>query len=133
MRWQCGDSGSSGPFRQILDRGEGVFGNVLAAVLAAINFLNWLDTQHLSLSQLQQRHPDTWAIGRPTLRSRSIPFLRWSTARRLCPPDLVIEHSAARLPGHFRAEDEHRKELLRCFSDTPLPLEVRVAAALVRL
>ncbi|GAA3082630.1 hypothetical protein GCM10020000_80830 [Streptomyces olivoverticillatus] len=25
-------------------------------VLAAINFLNWLDTQHLSLSQLQQQH-----------------------------------------------------------------------------
>ncbi|MEV2215013.1 hypothetical protein AB0H86_26835 [Streptomyces sp. NPDC050997] len=27
----------------------------------------------------------------------------------------------------------HRKELLRCFNDTALPLEVRVAAALVRL
>lgn len=102
-------------------------------VLAAINFLNWLGTQHLSLSQLQQRHLDTWAIERPTLRSRSIPFLRWSTARRLCPPDLVIERSAAQLPGHFQAEEEHRKELLRCFNDTALPLEVRVAAALVRL
>ncbi|MCX5060200.1 hypothetical protein OG895_44060 [Streptomyces sp. NBC_00201] len=73
-------------------------------VLAAINFLNWFGTQHLSLSQLQQRHLDTWAIERPTLRSRSIPFLRWSTARRLCPPDLVIERSAAQLPGHFQAE-----------------------------
>ncbi|WP_128429345.1 hypothetical protein [Streptomyces cyaneus] len=102
-------------------------------VLAAMNFLNWLGTQHLSLSQLQQRHLDTWAIERPTLRSRSIPFLRWSTARRLCPPDLVIERSAAQLPGHFQAEEEHRKELLRCFNDTALPLEVRVAAALVRL
>lgn len=40
--------------------------------LAALNFLNWLGTQHLSLSQLQQRHLDTWAIERPTLRSRSI-------------------------------------------------------------
>ncbi|WP_328430780.1 hypothetical protein [Streptomyces sp. NBC_00453] len=73
-------------------------------VLAAINFLNWFGTQHLSLSQLQQRHLDTWAIERSTLRSRSIPFLRWSTARRLCPPDLVIERSAAQLPGHFQAE-----------------------------
>ncbi len=53
-------------------------------VLAAINFLNWLHIQHLSLPQLQQQHLDTWAIERPTLRSRSIPFLRRSTARRLC-------------------------------------------------
>lgn len=102
-------------------------------VLAAVDFLNRLDSQHLSRRRLQQPHPDVWAIERPTLRSRSIPFLRWGTARRLCPPDLVIEHSAAELPGHFQAEEEHRTELLRCFNDTALPLEVRVAAALVRL
>ncbi|MDX3131270.1 hypothetical protein PV367_16130 [Streptomyces europaeiscabiei] len=41
-------------------------------VLAALNFLIRRGTQHLSLSQLQQRHLDTWAIERPTLRSRSI-------------------------------------------------------------
>ncbi|MFC9686454.1 hypothetical protein, partial [Streptomyces sp. NPDC056948] len=61
-------------------------------VLAAIDFLNWLDSQHLSLRRLQQPHLDIWATDRPTLRSRSIPFLRWSTARRLCPPGLSIEH-----------------------------------------
>ncbi|MEU9623871.1 hypothetical protein [Streptomyces sp. NPDC048155] len=102
-------------------------------VLAAIDFLNWLDSQHLSLRRLQQPHLDTWATDRPTLRSRSIPFLRWSTARRLCPPDLSIEHPASQLPSHFQAEDEARNELLRCFNDTALPLDVRVAAALVRL
>lgn len=34
---------------------------------------------------------------------------------------------------HFQAEDEARNELFRCFNDTALPLDVRVAAALVRL
>ncbi|WP_326763421.1 hypothetical protein OG978_01380 [Streptomyces sp. NBC_01591] len=102
-------------------------------VAAAIDFLNWLDSQPLSLRRLQQPHLDTWATDRPTLRSRSIPFLRWSTARRLCPPGLVIDRPASQLPGHFQAEDEARNELLRCFNDTTLPLDVRVAAALVRL
>ncbi|MDO0912624.1 hypothetical protein QQM39_17755 [Streptomyces sp. DT2A-34] len=102
-------------------------------VLAAIDFLNWLDSQHLSLRRLQQPHLDVWATGRPTLRSRSIPFLRWSTARHFCPPGLSIEHPASQLPGHFQAEDEARNELLRCLNDTALPLDVRVAAALVRL
>jgi hypothetical protein len=87
-------------------------------VLAAIDFLNWLDSQHLSLRRLQQPHLDAWAADRPTLRSRSIPFLRWSTARRLCPPGLSIEHPASQLPGHFQAQDEARNELLRCFNDT---------------
>ncbi|RSO09607.1 hypothetical protein DMH26_01080 [Streptomyces sp. WAC 05379] len=102
-------------------------------VLAAIDFLDWLDSQHMSLSGLQQQHLDIWAIDRPTLRSRSIPFLRWSTARHLCPPGLVIERPASQLPGHFQDEDEARNELRRCFNDTALPLDLRVAAALVRL
>ncbi|MBT2392470.1 hypothetical protein J7E87_24345 [Streptomyces sp. ISL-1] len=102
-------------------------------VLAAIDFLNWLDSQHLRLRRLQQPHLDVWATDRPTLRSRSIPFLRWSTARRLCPPGLTIEHPASQLPGHFQAEGEAREELLRCLNDTGLPLDVRVVAALVRL
>lgn len=102
-------------------------------VLAAIDFLNWLDSQHLSLRRLQQPQLDTWATDRPTLRSRSIPFLRWSGARRLCPPGLVIDHPASQLPGHFQADDDARNELLRCFNDATLPLDVRVAAALVRL
>lgn len=102
-------------------------------VLAAIDFLNWLDSQPLSLPRLQQPQLDAWATDRPTLRSRSIPFLRWSIARRLCPPGLVIEHPASQLPGHFQADDDARTELLRFFNDTTLPLDVRVAAALVRL
>ncbi|SHH52321.1 hypothetical protein [Streptomyces sp. 3214.6] len=100
---------------------------------AAIDFLNWLDSQHLSLRRIQQPHLDTWASERPTLRTRSIPFLRWSTARHLCPADLRIERAASQLPGHFQAEDEARDELVRCLNDSALPLDVRVAAALVRL
>ncbi|MEU0099959.1 XRE family transcriptional regulator [Streptomyces sp. NPDC006267] len=108
---------------------KGDYGNVTAA----IDLLNWLDSQHLNLRRLQQPHLDTWATDRPTLRSRTIPFLRWSIARRLCPPDLVIDRPATQLPGNFQAEDQAREELTRCLNDATLPLDVRIAAALVRL
>lgn len=53
------DGASRGRYTYAAHKGD--YGNVLAA----INFLNWLDTQRLSLPQLQQRHLDTWAIGQP--------------------------------------------------------------------
>ncbi|RKN04796.1 hypothetical protein D7319_27575 [Streptomyces radicis] len=102
-------------------------------IRAAIDFLNWLDSHRLSLAALEQRHLDTWATGRPSLRARSIPFIRWATARRLTATGLLIEHPPAQLPGHFQVEAVHHEELRRCLNDTVLPLDVRVTGALVRL
>ncbi|WP_218137693.1 hypothetical protein [Streptomyces sp. 2131.1] len=108
---------------------KGDYGNVTAA----IDLLNWLDSQSLNLRRLQQPHLDTWATDRPTLRARAIPFLRWGIARHLCPPDLVIDRPDSQLPGNFQAEDDARAELTRCLNDATLPLDVRIAGALVRL
>ncbi|WP_079185690.1 hypothetical protein [Streptomyces sp. NBRC 110465] len=108
---------------------KGDYGNVTAA----IDFLNWLDSQSLNLRRLQQLHLDTWATNRPSLRARAIPFLRWGIARHLCPPDLVIDRPDSQLPGNFQAEDDAREELARCLNDAKLPLDVRIAGALVRL
>ncbi|WP_327398705.1 XRE family transcriptional regulator [Streptomyces sp. NBC_01288] len=102
-------------------------------IRAAINFLTWLDTQRLTLADLGQSDLDTWAAGNPTLRARSIPFIRWATARRLTTTGLTIEHPPSQFPGHFQVEEVHQAELRRCLGDASLPLDVRVAGALVRL
>ncbi|MGW6868978.1 XRE family transcriptional regulator [Streptomyces sp. NPDC054901] len=104
-----------------------------ANIRAAINFLTWLDTQHLALADLRQPDLGTWAAGSPTLRARSIPFIRWATARGLATTGLAIEHPPSQYPGHFQVEEVHQTELRRCLGDTSLPLDVRVAGALVRL
>ncbi|MEV6756587.1 hypothetical protein [Streptomyces sp. NPDC051214] len=104
-----------------------------ANIRAAIKFLAWLDTQHLTLADLGQSALDTWAAGNPTLRARSIPFLHWATARRLTTTGLTIEHPPSQFPGHFQVEEVHQAELRRCLGDASLPLDVRIAGALVRL
>lgn len=38
-----------------------------------------------------------WAISRPTLRARSIPFIRWACARHLTRAGLTIEHPTTQL------------------------------------
>ncbi len=102
-------------------------------IRAAINFLTWLDTEQLTLENVEQRHLDNWATTRPSLRALSIPFIRWAAARRLTTADLVIDHPPSQFPGNFQIEDVHREELHRCLNDTSLPLDVRVTGALVRL
>jgi hypothetical protein len=89
-------------------------------VAAAIDFLNRLDSPYLSLRRLQQPHLDAWATDRPTLRTCSIPFLRWSTARRLCPPRLIIEHPASQKPSALRRSGRWASvvELLADYSRT---------------
>ncbi|MEU2518863.1 XRE family transcriptional regulator [Streptomyces pseudogriseolus] len=102
-------------------------------IRAAIDFLTWLDTQQCTLQSLTQEDLDMWAISRPTLRARSIPFIRWAGARHLTRAGLTIEHRPSQLPGQFQIEEDHYEELRRCLNDPTLPSDVRIAAALIRL
>ncbi|MGW2447033.1 hypothetical protein [Streptomyces sp. NPDC001675] len=104
-----------------------------ANIRAAIDFLTWLDTQQHTLQSLTQEDLDIWAISRPTLRARSIPFIRWAGARHLTRAGLTIEHPPSQLPGQFQIEEDHYAELRRCLNDPTLPSDVRIAAALIRL
>ncbi|MBJ6613679.1 hypothetical protein [Streptomyces sp. I4(2020)] len=104
-----------------------------ANIRAAIDFLTWLDTQQHTLQGLTQEDLDIWATSRPTLRARSIPFIRWAGARHLTQASLTIEHPPSQLPGQFQIEEDHYEELRRCLNDPTLPSDVRIAAALIRL
>lgn len=99
---------------------------------AAVQLLEWLDVQHLTLATVDQSHLDRWQPDRTTLRSRCIPFLRWATARHLA-AEVTINHPASALPSTFQSEARHRQELHRCLHDDTLPREVRIVGALVRL
>ncbi|CAL9652150.1 hypothetical protein SUDANB23_06630 (plasmid) [Streptomyces sp. enrichment culture] len=76
---------------------------------------------------------DIWAISRPTLRARSIPFIRWACARHLTRAGLTIEHPSTQLPGQLQIEEVHYEELRRCLNDRALPPDVRISAAPIRL
>jgi hypothetical protein len=102
-------------------------------IRAAIDFLTWLDSQQHTLQNLTQESLDIWAISRPTLRARSIPFIRWACARHLTRTGLTIEHPSTQLPGQFQIEEVHYEELRRCLNDRALPPDVRIAAAFIRL
>jgi hypothetical protein len=101
-------------------------------IRAATQFLAWLDAQHLTLATLEQGHLDTWAISRPAVRTRSIPFIRWAAARHLI-ADLTLDHPPNQFPGQFQVQDVHQGELRRCLNDISLPLDLRITGALIRL
>ena len=101
-------------------------------IRAAGQLLAWLDGQNLTLVTLQQRHLDTWATDKPTLRARSIPFIRWAVARNLTAALTMTTHPPG-TPRNFQIAEVHHDELRRCLSDTSLPLQIHIAGALTRL
>ncbi|MFH9201796.1 hypothetical protein ACH4KO_08850 [Streptomyces anulatus] len=101
-------------------------------IRAAVRFLTWLDTRQLTLATIEQGHLDTWSTDRPSVRSLSIPFIRWAAARHLTAA-LTIDRPPSQFPGVFQGEDVHQSELHQCLNDVSLPLEVRITGALVRL
>ena len=77
--------------------------------------------------------------GLAAAREQIVALLRSAVGDSLAPEQaqaMTREARAWRGANAFRLVrylDDLRKELLRCFHDTALPMEVRVAAALVRL
>ncbi len=102
-------------------------------IRAAIALLACLDAQQVSLAAVQQRHLDTWATDRPSLRSCTVPFVRWASARHLTPVPLILSHPPSQLAVNFNAEDSHAQQLVQCLNDPSLPPEIRITGALVRL
>jgi hypothetical protein len=100
----------------------------------ATRLLDWLDHQGLSVGELTQAHLDEWiAEGSKSHKGQIRAFLGWTAARGLS-QDLVVARQRDDTPSRFLAEDHHLELLRRCLTGDPhLPLDVRVAAALVLL
>lgn len=98
----------------------------------AVEFLTWLDTHNLELAAIRQEDVDLWLTTHPTRRRGLASFIRWTVARRLT-SRLTVPPKPKALPSQFLDEDEYSNQLRGCLNDDALPLEVRIAGALVRL
>jgi hypothetical protein len=102
-------------------------------VRATLNFLTWLDEQHLTLATITQPKIDQWLTTTPTYSTYAArEFLYWARQHHLT-GDVTIPKK----PHHSTlapiTEDDRWTQLRRCLHDTTLPTAVRAAGALVLL
>jgi hypothetical protein len=55
-------------------------------IRTAVRLLDWLETQQPTVAELTQPQLDAWLASHPTLRSSTVCFTAWTTARRLTVP-----------------------------------------------
>jgi len=102
-------------------------------VLAAVNLLNWLDTQDTTLADLRQHQLDQWLTVTPTDATYAArEFLHWATSRRLT-SDVAIPKRPQRSNLDPITDEQRWTQLRRCLHDGTLPTAVRAAGALVLL
>ncbi len=101
-------------------------------IRAAIDFLNWLDGKQLDLAAAGQEDLDLWLTTHPTRRRSIGAFIRWAGARRLT-SRMALTAERTGLPTQFITETALNEQLKRCLNDDQLPLDVRIAGALIRL
>lgn len=101
-------------------------------ILTAIAFLSWLADNGATVDELAQHHVDTYyAAGAPNPKALST-FLAWMLERHLI-NDIQVPRKKDGVPHRFQEQHDHTEQLRRCLTDTDLPTEIRVVAALVRL
>jgi hypothetical protein len=102
-------------------------------IRAAMAFMRWLDDRQTPLARLSQPQLDIWLTeAKPTHRRSAAAFIKWTNKRGLT-RDLEYPGRHRPLPVAFLDDEEHGEQLRRCMTDTLLPLEIRIAGALVRL
>ncbi len=101
-------------------------------IRTVINFLLWLDNTGTSVSGLTQHHVDAYFDTAPTNPAALCTFFSWMQERRLV-TSIETNRPKDSLPQRFQDQDDHAEQLRRCLTDDSLPLEARVAGALVRL
>ena len=101
-------------------------------ILAAMQFLAWLDERGTSLAAATQADIDAWLDNATQHRYLVRAFTEWAVARRLA-ADItmpVIPHTE---PADFPGEDARWQLLRRCLDDVSMPLDIRAAGVLLLL
>lgn len=100
----------------------------------ALLLLSWLHQRGLTITDLTQAHLDRWMTeGARNRRTRVRAFVSWTAARKIT-PELIVARQNDDTPSRFLAEGHHLELLQLCLTDqTTMPLDVRVAGALILL
>lgn len=98
----------------------------------ALEFLRWLDAQHVDLATCTQHHLDAWFADGPRTRQQSVAFLTWARQRRLCDRRLQMPCFKPVAPTPMTA-DGRATLIARLVNDASLRLDDRVAGLLVTL
>ena len=103
-------------------------------ILIAFRFLAWLDERGVAFEELKQADVESWLAERPESRRRHgiRYFLGWALRRGVI--EGISMPTLPRLePVNFLDVDEDVQILRRCVEGDDLPLEIRVAGAIVML
>lgn len=106
---------------------------VRTRILAAQQFLLWLERNQIELADATQHDVDTWLGLGASTRLRLRDFLHWAHARGLAVALDVRWLGSQGLPEQVLDEEERWALLRRCLHDENVSLRLRVAGALVLL
>ncbi|MCZ4103056.1 hypothetical protein G3I60_43400 [Streptomyces sp. SID13666] len=102
-----------------------------ARIHSAARFLAWSEEQGQALDTVTQEHVDDWLASGKSTQYNVRDFLVWA-ARRGYARKLLVPHRGKPDPAGLD-EDVHWDVLQQCLHDDQLPLDVKVAGALVHL
>ncbi|MET7929409.1 hypothetical protein ABZT43_36750 [Streptomyces sp. NPDC005349] len=105
---------------------------VKSRIRSALHFLTWLDGQEKSLDTLRQEDIDRWLVSGPHERYAVRCFMDWAVRRGIV-GSITVPAPRHGHPVRFIDEDRYTQLLRRCVNDVDLPVDVRVAGALVLL
>ena len=92
--------------------------------------LDWLSDHGTDLGALTQDQLDQWLLARPGRHTPIQPFIRWTTRHKIT-RGLTVKSRLATAAADFLDDGEQTRQLRTCLSDTGMPLDLRVAGALV--
>jgi hypothetical protein len=103
-------------------------------ILVALRLLDWLDSNGHTLQSLTQTDLDRWAVQHPQqgIRAAAKAFITWTNARRLT-VGLAISLRRPAEPALFLPPAAHLNQLRQCIHNDDIPVDVRVAGALLLL
>jgi hypothetical protein len=101
-------------------------------VLAALEFLDWIQQRSLSLDVVDQHRLDSWLTTGSPRRYEIAAFIAWTTSRQLS-TDLHVPRRRPKGVGPYLDDRQYAEQLQRCINDTDLPLDVRLGGALALL
>lgn len=93
-------------------------------------FLDWLDRRGRLFEEVSQEGVDRWLAEGSTMQYQVRYFIGWAVSRHLIDPVFVPCRTQAN-PEVVLDEYDHIRQIHRCVNDGEIPLDVRVAGALV--